>query len=126
MHCTRPETLGRDVRISSEQLYQTNKSSYISLEYRELICLMGMQVNALDNEFAGVLSYNAERLDRLQAITTRPGHPAGKFSWGNKQSLWSEPLRAGGLRLSCHAAYSTHCSLLDCSIQQVSICSTPA
>lgn len=65
---------------------------------------MDVQVNAVDNEFAGVLSSDVERLDRLQAVTTRPGHPASKFAWGNKQSLWSEPWQAGAPAIPSYAA----------------------
>lgn len=59
-----------------------------------------MQVNAVDNEFAGVLSSDVERLDRLQAVTARLDHPARNFAWGNKQSLWFDPRHAGASEIS--------------------------
>lgn len=28
-------------------------------------------------------------------VQSRPGHPYRQFSWGNKKSLWDQPLAAG-------------------------------
>jgi secreted Zn-dependent insulinase-like peptidase len=60
----------------------------------------------MENEFAGVLSSDIERLDRMQAVTALPGHPAGKFAWGDKQSLWIEPQRDG---LDVQQLLTQHC-----------------
>lgn len=54
-----------------------------------------MQVCAVDSEFVGVSQNDSCRLSALQTATAQPGHPLATFMWGNKRSLYTEPLQQG-------------------------------
>jgi len=65
------------------------------------LCLEGSlerEVQAVDNEFSNCLQSDMARLLQLLSSTAAPGHPAGKFTWGNRASLWDTP-RASGIRV---------------------------
>ena len=50
------------------------------------------EVIAVDNEFADVNQNDSCRLAQARAICAKPDHPAAKFSWGNKKSLFDIPM----------------------------------
>lgn len=50
------------------------------------------EVLAVDNEFADVNQNDSCRLAQARAIRAKPDHPAAKFSWGNKKSLFDIPV----------------------------------
>eukprot|EP00890_Picochlorum_soloecismus_P003708 jgi/Picsp_1/4338/NSC_01845-R1_insulin-degrading enzyme-like len=50
------------------------------------------EVIAIDNEFADVNQNDSCRLAQARAICAKPDHPAAKFSWGNKKSLFDIPV----------------------------------
>jgi secreted Zn-dependent insulinase-like peptidase len=54
-----------------------------------------LQVNAVDSEFTGVQQDDQCRLMAAMSQMARAGHPLRTFMWGNKRSLWDEPLTAG-------------------------------
>ncbi|KAL4440115.1 hypothetical protein ABPG75_003116 [Micractinium tetrahymenae] len=56
---------------------------------------LGREVQAVDNEFAGVLQSDACRALQLRCHTARDGHLFRKFGWGNKKSLVEDPAAAG-------------------------------
>ncbi|GAB4823775.1 hypothetical protein N2152v2_010821 [Parachlorella kessleri] len=56
---------------------------------------MEREVEAVNNEFTGVLQSDGCRLQQLQFHTSREGHPFRKFSWGNKKSLIEDPTARG-------------------------------
>ena len=44
---------------------------------------------------AGVLQSDGCRLSQLRCHTAQPGHIYNKFSWGNRRSLFDEPIAQG-------------------------------
>lgn len=56
---------------------------------------MEREVEAVNNEFKGVLQSDACRLQQLKCYTAQENHPFRKFSWGNKKSLMDDPMQAG-------------------------------
>ena len=56
---------------------------------------MEREVLAIDSEFSGVLQSDSCRLTQSRAAMVTSGHPASKFGWGNKQSLFDEPAAKG-------------------------------
>lgn len=55
----------------------------------------GVQVCAVESEFVGVLQNDQCRMAAVMSATARQDHPLSTFMWGNKQSLWTEPLEQG-------------------------------
>ena len=53
------------------------------------------EVQAVDNEFSGVLQSDGCRLLQLRAHSARQGHVVRKFGWGNRKSLVDDPGAAG-------------------------------
>ncbi|EFN52789.1 hypothetical protein CHLNCDRAFT_138430 [Chlorella variabilis] len=53
------------------------------------------EVQAVDNEFSGVLQSDACRMLQLRCRTAREGHLFRKFGWGNRKSLVEDPATAG-------------------------------
>lgn len=53
------------------------------------------EVQAVDNEFAGVLQSDACRSLQLRCHTAKEGHLFRKFGWGNRKSLVEDPAAAG-------------------------------
>ncbi|KAK9862426.1 hypothetical protein WJX84_001898 [Apatococcus fuscideae] len=49
------------------------------------------EVNAVDNEFSGVLQADDARLTQLRCHTSKDGHVFRKFTWGNRKSLYDGP-----------------------------------
>ncbi|KAI8109469.1 hypothetical protein M9434_000751 [Picochlorum sp. BPE23] len=56
---------------------------------------MEREVLAIDSEFSGVLQSDSCRLSQSRASMVAPGHPASKFGWGNKESLFDQPAAKG-------------------------------
>jgi nardilysin len=56
---------------------------------------LGREVQAVDNEFSGVLQSDACRAMQLRCHTARKGHLFSKFGWGNAKSLVKDPAAAG-------------------------------
>eukprot|EP00887_Chlorella_sp_A99_P000580 scaffold17.g580.t1 len=55
---------------------------------------MDREVNAVDNEFSGVLQSDGCRLMQLRCATAKEGHLVRKFGWGNRKSLVDDPAAA--------------------------------
>lgn len=53
------------------------------------------ELRAVDSEFAGVKMNDGVRRAEVMCRTSRPGHPAAKFSWGNVRSLETDPAQRG-------------------------------
>ncbi|KAK9808961.1 hypothetical protein WJX72_007074 [[Myrmecia] bisecta] len=53
------------------------------------------EVNAVDNEFTGVIQMDDCRVSQLRCHTAKEGHVFRKFSWGNRKSLCDLPKAAG-------------------------------
>ena len=53
------------------------------------------EVQAVDNEFLGVLQSDGCRGLQLRCHTAREGHLFRKFGWGNRKSLVDDPAAAG-------------------------------
>ncbi|CAG9464481.1 unnamed protein product [Pedinophyceae sp. YPF-701] len=63
------------------------------------LCLAGSlerEVQAVENEFAGVKQTDGCRAVQLRCHTANAGHVLKLFGWGNRQSLWDGP-RAQGI-----------------------------
>jgi secreted Zn-dependent insulinase-like peptidase len=58
-------------------------------------CNARLQVNAVDSEFTGVQQDDQCRLLGAMSEMVKHDHPLRTFMWGNKRSLWEEPLKAG-------------------------------
>ena len=56
---------------------------------------LGREVQAVDNEFSGVLQSDSCRLQQLRCHAARDGHVFRKFGWGNIKSLAQDPEAAG-------------------------------
>jgi secreted Zn-dependent insulinase-like peptidase len=54
-----------------------------------------LQVNAVDSEFTGVQQDDQCRMIAAMADMVKPCHPLRTFMWGNKKSLWEQPLLQG-------------------------------
>jgi secreted Zn-dependent insulinase-like peptidase len=54
--------------------------------------ISGVQVNAVDSEFTGVQQDDQCRMIAAMADMVKPQHPLRTFMWGNKESLWKQPL----------------------------------
>lgn len=50
-----------------------------------------LQVDALHGEFVQSLTKDGPRMDAVLFHTAKHGHPVRKFTWGNKNSLWTTP-----------------------------------
>ncbi|KAK9797401.1 hypothetical protein WJX73_004607 [Symbiochloris irregularis] len=67
------------------------------------------EVQAVDNEFIGVMQRDSERLAQLRCHTSRSGHPYKTFFWGNMKSLWQDPRDRGvDVRQELQAYYRKH------------------
>eukprot|EP00884_Botryococcus_braunii_P020235 jgi/Botrbrau1/6896/Bobra.67_3s0015.1 len=53
------------------------------------------EVMAVENEFLGVIQSDSTRLSQVRCHTARDSHLYRKFSWGNRRSLYDEPLAKG-------------------------------
>jgi secreted Zn-dependent insulinase-like peptidase len=52
-------------------------------------------VCAVESEFVGVSQDDDCRMGAVLSATARAQHPLSTFMWGNKKSLWTEPLEQG-------------------------------
>eukprot|EP00892_Ulva_mutabilis_P011819 jgi/Ulvmu1/9009/UM005_0100.1 len=69
------------------------------------------EVCAVDSEFVGVSQNDSCRLSAVTTAAARPGHPLGTFMWGNKRSLYTQPLEQGiPIRDRIMAHYREHYS----------------
>jgi len=53
------------------------------------------EVQAVDNEFSGVLQSDACRHLQLRSFSSQKNHPMRNFGWGNRKSLAEDPIKAG-------------------------------
>ncbi|KAG7670534.1 hypothetical protein Ndes2526B_g00294 [Nannochloris sp. 'desiccata'] len=53
------------------------------------------EVQAVDNEFSGVLQSDSCRHLQLRSFSSKKNHPMRNFGWGNRKSLAEDPIKAG-------------------------------
>jgi nardilysin len=53
------------------------------------------EVQAVDNEFSGVLQNDSCRHLQIRSFSSKENHPMRNFGWGNRKSLAEDPKKAG-------------------------------